>query len=77
MKIKNMVNQVLRLLNGIVVLGLGGRERRQDWPEYCLFNPVWFPPRLVTPALDLVAQRPLRGQVRAFPLSSRPKPPQT
>jgi hypothetical protein len=50
MKIKNMVNQVLRLLNGIAVLGLARRASRQDWPEYCLFILAWFPPRLVTPA---------------------------
>jgi hypothetical protein len=54
MKIKNMVNQVLRLLNGIAVFGLA-RTRRQNWLGNCLFILAWFPPKLVTPAPDLAA----------------------
>ena len=72
MKIKNMVNQVLRLPNGIAGLGLARPPRRQDWPEYCLFILAWFPPSLLL--LPLVwshnAFRAARSGAFCIPLSS-------
>jgi hypothetical protein len=55
MKIENMVNQVLQLLNGIAVLGVRRGARRQDWSEYCLIHSGLVSSKFATPAPDQAA----------------------